>query len=183
MRSELQVQGFFSKNVGGRENGRLFCLTSQTRNLSPFATNTSGKLDVLGHDGDSLGVDSAQVGVFKKTDEVSFAGFLQGHYCRTLETKISLEVLCNFTDQTLEWEFPDEKLCAFLVSPDFTESDCSRPVSVWFLDTSSRRCTFTCGFGGQLLSWSLSSGRFSCSLLCTCHLDLCAVRRRMMTKA
>ena len=46
-------------------------------NLSAFATDTAGELDVLGHDGDTLGVDGAQVGVFEETDQVSFAGLLQ----------------------------------------------------------------------------------------------------------
>ena len=30
-------------------------------NLSTFATDTAGKLDVLGHDGDTFGVDVTQV--------------------------------------------------------------------------------------------------------------------------
>jgi hypothetical protein len=31
------------------------------------------------HDGDSLGVDGAQVGIFEQSSQISFAGFLQGH--------------------------------------------------------------------------------------------------------
>ena len=41
--------------------------------LSTFSTDTSGQLDVLWHNGDSLGVDGAQVSVFKETNQVSFA--------------------------------------------------------------------------------------------------------------
>uniref|UniRef100_T1GIP6 Uncharacterized protein n=1 Tax=Megaselia scalaris TaxID=36166 RepID=T1GIP6_MEGSC len=44
--------------------------------LSSFSTDTSGQLDVLWHDGDTFGVDGAQVGVFKQTYQISFAGFL-----------------------------------------------------------------------------------------------------------
>ena len=40
----------------------------QRINLSTLSADTAGKLDVLGHDGDTLGVDGAQVGVLKKTD-------------------------------------------------------------------------------------------------------------------
>jgi len=137
--------------------------------LSTFSSDSASQLDVLGHDGDSLGVDCAQVGVFEKTDQVGFTGFLEGHDSWALETKISLEVLSDFTDQSLEWEFSDQKFCALLVSSDFTESDGSWPVSVWFLDSTSCRCALTCGLGGKLLSWSLSSGGFTCGLLCTCH--------------
>ena len=34
-------------------------------------------MDVLGHDGDSFRVDGAQVGVFEKTYQVGFGGFLE----------------------------------------------------------------------------------------------------------
>ena len=47
--------------------------------LSSFTTDSASKLDVFGHDGHSLGMDGAQVGVLKETDEVSFACFLKGH--------------------------------------------------------------------------------------------------------
>lgn len=50
--------------------------------LSTFASDTAGQLDVLGHNCDALGVDRAQVGVFKQTDQVGFAGFLQGSFKR-----------------------------------------------------------------------------------------------------
>lgn len=45
--------------------------------LSTFSTNTTGQLDILGHNCNPLGMDSAQVGVFKETDQVRFAGLLQ----------------------------------------------------------------------------------------------------------
>ena len=37
-------------------------------NLSSFTSDPPSQLNVFGHDGDPLGVDSAQVGVFKETD-------------------------------------------------------------------------------------------------------------------
>jgi len=49
------------------------------QNLSTFSTDTSCQLDVLGHDGDTLGVDGAQVGILKETDKVSFRCFLESH--------------------------------------------------------------------------------------------------------
>ena len=78
--------------------------------LSALSSDPSCQLDVFGHDGDSLGVDGAQVGVFKETDEVSFGGFLKGHDGGGLESKISLEVLGDFSDESLEGKFSDEKL-------------------------------------------------------------------------
>ena len=126
--------------------------------LGTFTSDTAGELDVLWHDGDTLGVDCAQVGVLEKADQVSFACLLKSQHGGALETQISLEVLCDFTYKTLEGQFPDEELSALLVPSDFTESDGSRPVSVWFLNSTSGWCTLTCGLGGQLLSRGLATG-------------------------
>jgi hypothetical protein len=52
--------------------------------------------------GDTLGVDGSQVGVFEEGNEVSFGSFLKGTDRRRLETEISLEVLSDFTNETLE---------------------------------------------------------------------------------
>ena len=46
-------------------------------NLSSLAPDPPGQLDILGHDGDTLGVDSAQVGVLEQPDQVSLTGLLQ----------------------------------------------------------------------------------------------------------
>ena len=143
--------------------------------LSTFTTDAASKLDVLGHDGDTFGVDGAQVGVLEKPDKVSLTGLLESQDSWALESQVSLEVLGNFTHQTLEWQFPDQQLGALLVTSDFTESDGSRPVSVWFLHSTSGWRTLTSGLGSQLLSWSLSSGRFTCGLLCSCHRYDCKI--------
>ena len=57
------------------------CLPNQrkARCLSTLTTDPAGKLDVLGHDGDTLGVDGAQVGVLKESNKVSLRGLLEGH--------------------------------------------------------------------------------------------------------
>ena len=49
----------------------------QWSELGTLPTDTAGKLDVLGHDGDTLGVDGAQVGVLEETDQVGLGCFLQ----------------------------------------------------------------------------------------------------------
>ena len=140
-------------------------------NLSSLSTDSSGQLDVLWHDGDTLGMDGTQVGVLKQTNQISLTGFLESHDSRALESQVSLEVLGNFSHQTLEGQLADEELSGLLVSSDLTESNSSRPVSVGLLDSSSGWSRFSCSLGGQLLSWSLSSSRFSCSLLGTSHGD------------
>ena len=125
--------------------------------LSPLAADTASQLDILGHDCDTLGVDGAQVGVLKQTDKVGFGGFLESHNGRRLEAKIGLEVLGDFTDQTLEGQLPDQELGALLVTTDLTKSDGSGPVSVWLLHSTCSWGALTSGLGGQLFSWGLAS--------------------------
>ena len=93
----MQYEGVFSKDLGGRENGR-YSFVQETGDLSSLATDTSSQLDVLGHNGDPLGVNGAQVGVFKESDEVSLASFLEGHDGGALEAQVGLEVLSDLTD-------------------------------------------------------------------------------------
>jgi len=47
-----------------------------------------------------------------------------------------LEILCDFTDETLEGELANEELCRFLVTPDFTEGDSSRAEAMGLLNTT-----------------------------------------------
>jgi hypothetical protein len=156
---------------GGLEKGRLVRWVRGVLNLSTLSTDTAGKLDVLGHDGDTLGVDGAQVGVLKQTDEVSLAGLLEGHDGGALEAQVSLEVLGDLTDQALEGQLADEELSGLLVSSDLTESDCSWPVPVGLLDSSGSGGRFAGSLGGQLLPGGLASGGLSCGLLGTSHCD------------
>ena len=64
-------------------------------NLSTLSTDAAGQLDVLGHDGDTFGVDGAQVGVLEESDKVSFRCFLESLDGGSLESQVSLEVLCE----------------------------------------------------------------------------------------
>ena len=68
-------------------------------------------------------MDGAKVGVLKERDEVSLNGLLKSTNGGGLEAKVGLEVLGNFTDQTLEGELADQKLSGLLVATDLTESD------------------------------------------------------------
>ena len=139
------------------------------RNLGPLATDSPGQLDVLGHDSHTLGVDGAQVGVLKESNEVGFAGLLQGSDGRALEPQIGLEVLGDFTNQTLEGELADKQLSGFLVAPDLTKSDGTGLVAVGLLHTSGGWCALASSLSGQLLPWGLASSRLASSLLGTSH--------------
>ena len=141
-------------------------------NLSALSADTAGELDVLGHDGDTLGVDGAQVGVFEESYKVGLGSFLEGHDGRRLETEISFEVLGDFTDQALEGKLADEELSALLVTADLTESNGTGPVPVGLLDTSCGRGGLASCLGGELLTWGLASGGLACCLLGTSHGEL-----------
>ena len=152
----------------------LFLFTSERWGsccLGTLSTDSPGELDVLGHDGDTLGVDGAQVGVLEESDQVSLAGLLECHHGGALESQVGLEVLGDLTDQTLEGEFPDEELGGLLVPPDLTESHCSGPVPVGFLDSPGGWGGLASCLGGQLLAWGLASSGFAGGLLGSCHLD------------
>jgi histone H3 len=68
-------------------------------------------------------VNGAQVGVLEQRDQVSLNGLLQSTDGRRLEAEVRLEVLSNFTNQTLERQLADQKLGRLLVPTDLTESD------------------------------------------------------------
>ena len=161
------------KDTFSRENvvalKRAGVLVLRAEDLGTFATDTAGQLDVLGHDGHSLGVDGAQVGVLEQTNQVSFGSLLESHDGRALEAQVSLEVLGDFTHQTLEGEFSDEELGALLVTTDLTESDGSGPVSVRLLHPTGGWGALASSLGGQLFSGGFASGRFTSGLLGTSH--------------
>ena len=60
-----------------------------------------------------------------------------------LEAEISLEILRDFSDETLEGKLADEKLSRFLVSSDFSQGDSSWSVSVRLLHASGRWSGFS----------------------------------------
>ena len=101
--------------------------------LRPLAADAARELDVLGHDGDALGVDSAEVGVFEEADEVGFSCFLEGENCRALPSQV-LEVLRDLFDKALERALPDEELRSPLQLPDLAEGDGTGAVAMRFLE-------------------------------------------------
>ncbi|KAF4359209.1 hypothetical protein F8388_005318 [Cannabis sativa] len=83
---------------------------------SSLASNSTSQLNILRHDRNSLSVDSTEISVFKKTDQVSFGSFLKSRHSTGLESKIGLEILSDFSNQSLEWKLADQKLGAFLAT-------------------------------------------------------------------
>lgn len=115
-------------------------------------------------------MDSTQVGVLKQSDQVGFTSLLQSTNSSALEAQICFEVLSDFTNQTLKRKFANQQLSGLLVTPDFTESHGTRPVTVRLLHPSGRGRALPRRLGGQLLPGSLPAGGFTGCLLGTGHL-------------
>ena len=134
-----------------------------------LTTDSAGELHVLGHDGDSLGVDGAEVGVLEETDHVGFGGLLEGEHGGGLESEVVLELRGNLSDESLEGELSDEELGALLESSDFSESNGSRSESVGLLDTTGGGSLLLSLLVGDVLSGLLASGVLASGLLCAGH--------------
>ena len=136
---------------------RAVCFVRDASHLCSLSTDSASQLYVLGHDGDALGVDGAQVGVFKQTNKVSLACLLKCHHSGALETQVGLEVLSDFSHKTLEGQLADQQLGRFLVTTDLTKSDCARPVTMRFLNSTGGRRALTSCLCGELFAWSFST--------------------------
>jgi hypothetical protein len=150
--------------------------------LGAFSADSASELDVLRHDGDTLSVDGAQVGVFEETHQVGLGCFLKGTNRGALESQISLEILSDFAHQSLEGQFSDEQFGRFLVSSNFSQGDGSGSVAVGLLDASGARRRFSRSLGGELLSGSFSSGGLSCSLFGSCHFSVTSFSKSLVAR-
>ena len=137
-----------------------------------LSTDAPSQLDILGHDGNALRVDRAQVGVFEQTYKVGLGGLLKGQNGRALEAQITLEILGDLAHKALERQLTDQKFGRLLVTADLAQGDCSWPVAVRFLHTTGSGCGFAGSLCGQLLAWGLASGRLTSGLLGASHWSL-----------
>lgn len=132
-------------------------MSKSSHRLRALTTEAAGELDVLALDGNTLGVDGAQVGVLEERDEVSLNGLLERTDGGALEAEVGLEVLGDLTNETLEGELADEELGRLLVATNLTESDGTRLVPVRLLDTTGRWGGLASSLGGELLTWGLAT--------------------------
>lgn len=75
-----------------------------------LTADSAGEVEILGHNGDTLGVNGAQVGVLEEADKVCFSSFLEGQHCLALEPDVLLELHGDLPHESLEWKLPDEKV-------------------------------------------------------------------------
>ena len=137
-----------------------------------LAPDSSGELHVLGHDGNSLGVDSAEVGVLEESDHVSLSGLLESEDGGGLESEVSLEIVGDFSNESLEGEFSNEELSRFLESSDLSEGDGTGLEAVGSLDTGGGDGSRGFALGrlvGNGLSGGLGRGSLSSGMLGSSH--------------
>ena len=146
----------------------LFILCSVQVSVGSLSSDSSSELHIFWHDGDSLGVDGTEVGVLEESDHVGLGSFLKSKDGRGLESQVGLEIVGNFSDESLEWELSNEEISGFLEFSDFSKSDGTWSESVCSLDTTA--WGWTLSLGGELLSWSFGSDGLSGGLLGSSHL-------------
>ena len=62
--------------MGGPKKIRVGYMFAHELYLVAFTADTTGKLHILGHDGNSLGMDGAQISILKKTNKVGLGCLL-----------------------------------------------------------------------------------------------------------
>ena len=143
--------------------------------LMSFAELDYGILDIIlvqWHDGHSLGVDGAEVGVLEERDQIGLGGFLKSDDRSSLESKVVLEILGDLTNESLERQLAHQKFGGLLVATDLSKSDGSGSVSVRLLDSARCRRALSGGLSGELLTRGFTPGRLTRSLLGSSHLVL-----------
>ena len=139
-------------------------------NLESFTSNSSGQKDILLHDGDSVSVNGAHVGVFEETNEVGLGGFLEGEDGRRLESGLRLNIVGDILDESLERKLSDQEISGLLVLSDFSGGNGTGSESVGLLDTTGCGGRLLGGLRVELLSGLLDSSRaLSCGGFGSCH--------------
>ncbi len=88
--------------------------------LSYLITNTATEANILGHDGDALGMNRTKIGIFECSDEIGLSRFLYGHERTDSKARIRLEILSDFSNETPKRLLVHEKVGRLLELPDLT---------------------------------------------------------------
>ena len=93
------------------------------------SSDSPGESHVFLLDRNSVGMDAAQVSIFKDTNEVSFGGLLEGKKGLSLESEVVIDISYYFSHKSLEWSSWKKEACALLISFDLSESNSSWLIS------------------------------------------------------
>ena len=92
---------FFDGFVDARADGS----PAWAAGLRALTADAAGEVDVLGHDGDALGVYCAQIWVLFDTDKACFRSLLGGKDGGSLGAKLFIVSKRDLADETLEGSF------------------------------------------------------------------------------
>lgn len=98
------------------------------RVLCSFPANPAGQLNVLWQDRHALGVNGAEVGVLKESDEVRLGRLLQRPDGSTRKPDFRIKVLRDLAYEALEGQFAEKKAGGFLVLSNLLKRDRAGPV-------------------------------------------------------
>ena len=87
-----------------------------------LTTDAPGQVYVLRHQSHSLGVDSAQVGIFKQASHIGLCCLLNGQDCLALESSFRVVASGDLTKDPLERMLGQNQIGAFLVLSDLSQS-------------------------------------------------------------
>ena len=149
--------------------GSIVEIGTKTHSVS-LTSDSSGELHVLGHDGDSSGVDGAQVGVLEEANHVGLGGLLKGKDGGRLESQVVLEVVGDLSHESLERKLSNEELGGLLESSDLSQGDGAGSESVGSLDSSGDGGLALGVLGSDVLSGLLGAGVLSSGVLGSGHL-------------
>ena len=128
--------------------------------LAPYPPR---KLHVFHHDGDPLGMQCTEIGVFEYPDEICLRCLLDGVHGTYLKPQICLVLLCDFSHQALKRQSSNEQIGAFLEPPNLPQCHGACMKSMGFLSLFGWAffCFFLLPVDGGALSRRWISGPFA----------------------
>ena len=86
-----------------------------------LSSDSSGQVQVLLHNGRSVGVNRAKVSVLEESHEVSLSSLLDGKQGLRLESELAVNALTDVSHQSLEGGLEEEHSSLFLVALDLSK--------------------------------------------------------------
>jgi len=116
-----------------------------------------------------VSMDGTKVGILEQRHKVSLSRFLKRENSSRLEAEVIFEVLSNFANESLKRQFSEEKVRAFLILANLTQSNRSRSEPVRLLHAPCRRCGLASCLGCKLFARCLPTGTLSGCLFSSSH--------------